>query len=61
MFIEFTISFNIKEFYTFPTERISVFCMNVKETAILFLYSTDWLVAVAETECVYSAVRSEYV
>ena len=41
MFTEFTISFNNKEPHTFPTERISVFCMNLKGTGILFLYSTN--------------------
>ena len=60
MFTEFTISFNNKEPHTFPTERISVFCMNLKGTGILFLYSTNWFVVITERECVYSAVRSEY-
>lgn len=36
MFTEYTISFNIKEFHTFTTDSISVFCVNVKWTLIRF-------------------------
>ena len=31
-----------------------------KQTAIISLYSIDWLVFIAETECVYCAVRSTF-
>ena len=31
-----------------------------EQTAIIALYSTDWLVFITETECVYCAVRAEY-
>jgi hypothetical protein len=30
-----------------------------EQTAIISLYSTDWLVCITETECVYCAVRAE--
>ena len=30
------------------------------QTAIISLYSIDWLVFITETECVYCAVRTEY-
>jgi len=31
-----------------------------EQTAIISLYSTDWLVFITETECVYCAVRSTF-
>ena len=31
------------------------------QTAIVSLYSINWLVFIAETECVYCAVRIEYI
>jgi hypothetical protein len=31
-----------------------------EQTAIISLYSINWLVFVAETECVYCAVQTEY-
>jgi len=31
-----------------------------EETAIIFLYSINWLVFITETECVYCAVRTGY-
>jgi len=31
-----------------------------EQTAIIFLYSINWLVCITETECVYCAVRNEH-
>jgi hypothetical protein len=31
-----------------------------EQTAIISLYSINWLVFITETECVYCAVRTEY-
>ena len=31
-----------------------------EQTAIISLYSINWLVCITETECVYCAVRTEY-
>jgi hypothetical protein len=36
-----------------------VFCVNLKKTAIISLYSINWLVFITETEYVYCAVRTE--
>jgi hypothetical protein len=30
-----------------------------EQTAIISLYSINWLVCITETECVYSAIRNE--
>jgi len=35
-------------------------CFVWEQTAIISLYSIDWLVFIAETECVYCAVRSTF-
>ena len=32
----------------------------LEQTAIISLYSIDWLVFITETECVYCAVRSTF-
>ena len=32
-----------------------------EQTAIIYLYSIDWLVFITKTECVYCAVRTEYI
>jgi hypothetical protein len=37
-----------------------VFCVDLRKTAIISLYSIDWLVFITETECVYCAVRSTF-
>jgi hypothetical protein len=31
-----------------------------EQTAIISLYSINWLVCITETECVYCAVRTKY-
>jgi hypothetical protein len=37
-------------------------CVRISEqTAIISLYSINWLVFITETECVYCAVRAEYI
>ena len=38
----------------------SVFVWIWEQTAIISLYSIDWLVFITETGCVYSAVRSTF-
>jgi len=51
--------FNIQQFYVLPTQCIYVFCVDLRKTAIISLYSINRLVFVTETECVYCAVRNE--
>ena len=34
--------------------------MDLRTTAIISLYNINWLVFITETECVYCAVRTEY-
>jgi len=41
----------------FCPQCIYVFCMDLR-TAIISLYSINWLVCITETECVYWAVRT---
>jgi len=50
--------YNLRKLYVLSTERIYVFCVDLRKTAIISLYSINWLVFVTETECVYCAVRS---
>jgi hypothetical protein len=52
--------FNIQQFYVLPTQRIYVFCVDLRTTAIISLYSSNWLVFITETESAYCAVRTEY-
>ena len=47
-------------FYVLPTQCIYVFGGISEQTAIISLYSIDWLVFITETECVYCAVRSTF-
>jgi hypothetical protein len=42
--------FNIQQFYVLPTQRIYVFCMDLR-AEIISLYSLNWLVCGMETEC----------
>ena len=51
--------FNIQQFYFLPTQCI-YFVWIWKQTAIIPLYSIDWLVFITETKCVYCAVRSTF-
>ena len=48
--------FNVKQFYVLPTRCSCVWIW--EQTAIISLYSINWLVFIAETECVYCAVRT---
>ena len=48
---------NTKIFYVLPTQCIYVFR---EQTPIISLHSTNWLVFIRETECVYCAVRTGY-
>ena len=50
--------FNIQQFYVLPTQCIFVFVWISEQTAIISLYSINWLVCITETECVYCAVRT---
>ena len=53
--------FNIQQLYVMPTQCIYVFCVDLrKKTAIISLYSINWLIFIAETECVYCAVRTGF-
>jgi hypothetical protein len=51
-----TARFNIQQFYVLPTQCICVWIW--EQTAIISLYSINWLVFITETECVYCAVRN---
>ena len=54
-----TTRFNPRKFYVLP--HLYVFCADLtKKTAIISLYSVCCLVFITETECVYCAVRTEY-
>ena len=53
-----TARLNIQQFYVLPTQCIYVFCVDLRTTAIISLYSINWLVFITETECVYCAVRT---
>jgi len=50
--------FNIQQFYVLPTQCIYVFVWIWEQTAIISLYSINWLVFITETVCVYCAVRT---
>ena len=43
------------------TVYLCVFCGIWEQTAIISLYSIDWMVCITETECVYCPVRIVYV
>ena len=42
------------------TLYLCVLCGSPEQTAIISLYSIDWLVFITETECVYCAARSTF-
>ena len=44
----------------FPHSVFMCFVWICEQTAIISLYSIDWLVFITETECVYCAVRSTF-
>ena len=55
----FTTRFNIHNSTFCPHTIFMYFVWISEQTAIISLYSINWLVFIAETECVYCAVRSE--
>ena len=51
--------FNIQQFYVLPTQTVFMcFVWIWEQTAIISLYSINWLVCITETESVYCAVRT---
>ena len=52
--------FTARYFLHFTFCPHSVFMCIWEQTAIISLYSIDWLVFITETECVYCAVRSTF-
>ena len=53
--------FNIQQFYVLPhTAVFMCFVWISEQTAIISLYSINWLVFITQTECVYCAVRTGY-
>ena len=55
----YTTRFNIQQLYVLPTQYICVFVWISEQTALISLYSINWLVCITETECIYCAVRAE--
>ena len=54
-----TTRINIQQFYVLATQCIFMcFVWIWEQTAIISLYSINWLVCITETECVYCAVRT---
>ena len=54
-----TTRFNSR-FHVLPTHSAFMYFVWIsKQTAIISLYSINWLVVITETACVYSAVRTE--
>ena len=52
---------NMQQFYVLPhTAVFMCFVWISEQTAIISLYSINWLVCVTETECVYCAVRTVF-
>jgi len=53
--------FNIQQFYVLPTQCIYMcFVWIWEQTAFISLYSINWLVFKAALECVYCAVRTDW-
>ena len=40
--------FNIQQLYVLPTLCIYVFCVDLRQTAIISLYNINWLVFITE-------------
>jgi hypothetical protein len=56
-----TATFNIQKFSMFrPHSVFMCFVWISEQTAIISLYSINWLVFITETKCVYCAVRTEF-
>ena len=56
----YTARFNIHQFPICPHSVFMCFVWISEQTAIISLYSNNWLVFITETECVYCAVRTEF-
>ena len=54
-----TTAFNVKKFYFLPTHCMC-FVWFWEQTAIISLYSINWLGFITQTECFYCAVRSTF-
>jgi len=52
--------FNIQQLYVLSALCIYVFMWIWEQTAIISLYSINWMVFITETESVYCAVRTVY-
>ena len=52
--------FSIQQFYVLPHSVFMCFVWIWEQTAIISLYSVNWLVFITETECVYCAVRTGF-
>jgi hypothetical protein len=60
MFATYTTRFNNKN-YTFCPHSVFMYSLWIsKQTAIISLYSINWLVSINEKECVYCAVRTVF-
>ena len=55
----YTTRFYIKKSYVLPTQWIYVFCMGLRTTALVSLYSINRLAYITGTKCVYCAVRGQ--
>ena len=53
------ILYGLTSVYFFPHSVFMCFVWTWEQTAIISLYSINWLVFITETECVYCAVRAE--
>jgi hypothetical protein len=51
--------FKVLKFCIVPAQYNMCFVWISEQTAIISLYSINWLVCISETECVYCAVRAE--
>ena len=56
----FTTSLTFNNSTFCPHSVFMCFMWISEQTAIISLYSTDWLVFITETQCVYCAVRSTF-
>ena len=57
----YSTSFSIKIFCVCPHSIFMCFVWIWEQTAATSLYSVNWSVFVTETECIYCAVRTEYI
>jgi len=51
------VSFNTQKFYVLPTQCIYVFCIDLRTTAIISIYSINWVVFITETLVELAEVR----